>query len=197
MEQLISWLESYGLIGLFTISFIESFISPILPDVILIPMALADPSQAIYYSVVATAASVLGGFIGYGVGFRLGIPLMQKVVPPQHVESIHKWLDKYGGWAIWLAAMAPIPYKFVSITAGVFKVNIVIFVIASVLGRAKRFLLEGILIYYYGHQAVELISRYTDNFLHGFLLLIVLGTGYFVWRHMQAKRHRQGGEDEA
>jgi undecaprenyl-diphosphatase len=196
MEQLITWLESYGLIGLFVISFVESFISPILPDVLLIPMALANPDQAIYYSIVATGASVLGGFIGYGVGFRFGLPIMQKVVPPQHVETIHGWLEKYGGWAVWLAAMAPIPYKFVSITAGVFKVNLFVFTIASILGRAKRFLVEGILIYYYGDQAVELIARYMKDFLHGFLLLVVMGVSYCVWRRIKAKR-RQRGEGEA
>ena len=196
MEQLIALVESYGLVGLFVISFIESFISPILPDVLLIPMALANPDQAIYYSIVATGASVLGGFIGYGIGFRFGLPIMQKVVPPQHVETIHGWLEKYGGWAIWLAAMAPIPYKFVSITAGVFKVNLFVFTVASVLGRAKRFLLEGILIYYYGDQAVELIASYTKDFLHGFLFLVVLGLAYFAWHRIKAKR-RQRGDGEA
>lgn len=196
MDQLIAWLESYGLVGLFIISFVESFISPVLPDVLLIPMALADPSQAIYYSIVATGASVLGGFIGYGVGFRFGIPLMKKVVPPQHIESLHNWLEKYGGWAIWLASMAPIPYKFVSITAGVFKVNLFIFFFASILGRAKRFLLEGILIYYYGPQAVGLIKRYTDDFLHGFLLLVALAAMYFAWRWVKS-RGRQKGEGES
>lgn len=192
MEQLIAWLESYGLAGLFIISFVESFISPVLPDVLLIPMALADPSQAIYYSIVATGASVLGGFVGYGIGFRLGIPIMKKVVPPQHVDTIHGWLEKYGGWAIWMAAMAPIPYKFTSITAGVFKVNLFVFTVASILGRAKRFLIEGILIYYYGDQAVELIARYTQDFLHGFLILVALGIAYFVWRKYRSKRGQRG-----
>jgi undecaprenyl-diphosphatase len=196
VEQLIAWLESYGLVGLFVISFVESFISPILPDVLLIPMAMADPSQAIYYSIVATGASVLGGFIGYGIGFRLGMPIMKKVVPPQHVETIHGWLEKYGGWAIWLAAMAPIPYKFTSITAGVFKVNLFVFTIASVLGRAKRFLLEGILIYYYGDEAVELIARYTQDFLHSFLLLVALGLFYYAWRKYKAKQRQRGESEE-
>ncbi|MDU4960513.1 MAG: YqaA family protein [Sporomusaceae bacterium] len=192
MEQLIAWLESYGLIGLFIISFVESFISPVLPDVLLIPMALAEPEKAIYYSLVATGASVLGGYVGYAVGYRLGIPLMKKVVPPRHVETIHGWLDKYGGWAIWLAAMAPIPYKFTSITAGVFKINLFVFTVSSILGRAKRFLLEGILIYYYGDQAVSLIARYTEDFLHGFLWLLALALAWFLWRRLTARRRRRG-----
>ena len=196
MEQLLAWLESYGLMGLFVVSFVESFFSPILPDVLLIPMALAEPDKAIYYSAVATAASVIGGYVGYGIGFRFGVPIMKKVVPPQHIDTIHNWLEKYGGWAIWMAAMAPIPYKFTSITAGVFKVNLLVFTVASIAGRTKRFLLEGILIHYYGEQAIELINRFSQDFLYGFLVLAALAFAYFFWRRFNAKR-RQRDKDEA
>lgn len=174
MEQLLAFFQSYGAVGLFIISFIESFISPILPDLLLIPMALAAPEQAIYYSVIATVASVLGGIIGYFIGIRLGLPVLQRYAPAKHIETIHNWLERYGGWAIFMAALAPIPYKFISISAGVFRVNIVVFLIASILGRGKRFLLEGILIFYYGPQAVELISRYSNNFIIGFIVVIVI-----------------------
>ena len=174
MEPFILFFQNYGVVGLFTVSFIESFISPILPDLLLIPMALSAPEQAIYYSIVATAASVLGGIIGYFIGNRLGLPVLQKYAPAKHVDRIHNWLDKYGGWAIFFAAMAPIPYKFVSISAGVFRVNMVVFLLASVIGRGKRFLLEGILIFYYGPQAIELIKRYSNNFIIGFIVVTVL-----------------------
>jgi len=174
LEQLLAFFQSYGAVGLFIISFIESFISPILPDLLLIPMALAAPEQAIYYSVIATVASVLGGIIGYFIGIRLGLPVLQRYAPAKHIETIHNWLERYGGWAIFMAALAPIPYKFISISAGVFRVNIVVFLIASILGRGKRFLLEGILIFYYGPQAVELISRYSNNFIIGFIVVIVI-----------------------
>lgn len=174
MEQIILFFQNYGAVGLFIVSFIESFISPILPDLILIPMALAVPEQAIYYSVIATSASVLGGIVGYFIGNRLGLPVLQKYAPAKHVETIHNWLEKYGGWAIFIAAMAPIPYKFVSISAGVFRVNIVVFLIASVFGRGKRFLVEGILIFYYGPKAVELIKTYSNNFIIAFAVVAVI-----------------------
>ncbi len=171
MEALLVFFQNFGTVGLFIVSFIESFISPILPDLLLIPMALSAPEKAIYYSVIATAASVLGGIVGYFIGNRLGIPVLQKYAPAKHVETIHNWLERYGGWAIFFAAMAPIPYKFVSISAGVFRVNMVIFLLASVLGRGKRFLLEGVLIFYYGPKAVELIKTYSNNFIVGFLIV--------------------------
>lgn len=183
MEPIIAFFENYGAAGLFFVSFIESFISPILPDLLLIPMALAAPEQAIYYSVVATLASVLGGIIGYFIGNRLGLPVLEKYAPAKHVETIHNWLEKYGGWAIFFAALAPIPYKFVSISAGVFRVNMVVFLLASVVGRGKRFLVEGILIFYYGPQALELIKRYSNNFIIGFIVVAVfVGIGIKVMK---------------
>ena len=175
MEQIIIFFQHYGTVGLFVVSFIESFISPILPDLILIPMALSTPEKAIYYSMIATVASVLGGVVGYFIGDRLGLPVLQKYAPAKHIETIHNWLEKYGGWAIFFAAMAPIPFKFVSISAGVFRVNKLVFLLAAVFGRGKRFLLEGILIFYYGPRAVELIKNYSNNFIIGFGVVAVIG----------------------
>ena len=175
MEQILVFFQHFGVSGLFFISFIESFISPILPDLLLIPMALSTPEKAIYYSLVATVASVLGGIVGYFIGHRLGLPVLQKYAPAKHVDSIHMWLEKYGGWAIFFAAMAPIPYKFISISAGVFRVNMFVFLLASVFGRKKRFLLEGVLIFYYGPKAVELITNYSNNFIIGFIVIVVIG----------------------
>lgn len=179
MEQLLIFFQSYGTVGLFIVSFIESFISPILPDLLLIPMALSAPEKAIYYSVIATTASVLGGIVGYFIGDKLGLPVLQKYAPARHVETIHNWLERYGGWAIFIAALAPIPYKFTSISAGVFRVNMVVFLIASVIGRGKRFLLEGILIFYYGPRAIELITYYSNNFIMGFVVVLAI-TGIAV-----------------
>ncbi|EGO64784.1 YqaA family protein [Acetonema longum] len=187
MEFLTEFFQSYGLVGLFIVAFVESFISPILPDVVLIPMALANPEQAIFYSVVATVASVLGGFVGYFIGARFGIPLVKKMVPAAQVESIRGWITTYGGWAIFLAAMAPIPYKFVSISAGVFRVNIVVFVMASALGRAKRFVIEGVLIYLYGNQAVELIAKLSDDILIGSLVIAAVAIGMYGYKKWKQK----------
>lgn len=181
METWIPVFQSYGVSGLFVLSFIESFISPILPDLLLIPMALALPQEAIYYSLIATTGSVLGGFVGYGAGIRFGIPLVKRFVPAEQADKIREWIEKYGGWAVFFAAMAPIPYKFVSISAGVFRVNLLVFCIASVLGRGKRFLLEGVLIYYYGPRALELITNASDHFLLLFAALVVIGVAAVYW----------------
>lgn len=174
MEQLISFFQNFGVLGLFIISFIESIFSPILPDLLLVPMALSVPEKAIYYSVIATTGSVLGGIVGYFVGNKYGILAVKKFVPDKYVVKISSWLDQYGGWAIFLAALAPIPYKFVSISSGVFRINMVVFLAASIFGRGKRFLLEGILIFYYGPQAIDLIKTYSNTFMIGITIFIVL-----------------------
>ncbi|EIW19051.1 MULTISPECIES: YqaA family protein [Pelosinus] len=174
MEQLIVFFQNFGVLGLFIISFIESIFSPILPDLLLVPMALSVPEKAIYYSIIATVGSVLGGIVGYFIGNKYGIIAVKKYVPNKYVEKINGWLEQYGGWAIFLAALAPIPYKFVSISSGVFRINMVVFLIASVFGRGKRFLLEGILIFYYGPQAIELIKTYSNTFMIGVIIFIVL-----------------------
>jgi membrane protein YqaA with SNARE-associated domain len=180
VEQLIAFFQNFGVVGLFVISFIESIFSPILPDLLLIPMALSAPEKAIYYSVIATTGSVLGGIIGYFVGNKYGILAVKKFVPDHYVVKISNWLEQYGGWAIFLAALAPIPYKFVSISSGVFRINMVVFLVASLFGRGKRFLLEGILIFYYGPKALELIKTYSNTFMIGitlFIVLLVVGVG--------------------
>jgi membrane protein YqaA with SNARE-associated domain len=180
LEQLIAFFQNFGVVGLFVISFIESIFSPILPDLLLIPMALSAPEKAIYYSVIATTGSVLGGIVGYFVGNKYGILAVKKFVPDQYVVKISNWLEQYGGWAIFLAALAPIPYKFVSISSGVFRINMVVFLVASLFGRGKRFLLEGILIFYYGPKALELIKTYSNTFMIGitiFIVLLVVGIG--------------------
>ncbi|HEY3423391.1 MAG TPA: VTT domain-containing protein [Negativicutes bacterium] len=175
METLITILLSWGLLGLVVAAFTESFCSPVLPDLVLIPLALAQPEHAIYYGVVATAASVIGGFIGYGIGYKIGLPAVRKIIPAKYQEKILMAAEKNAKWAIFLAAISPIPYKFVSITAGALRIKFTVFVIVSSIGRAKRFLLEGILIYYYGPRAVQIFTEHSEDLLILSLVIVAVG----------------------
>lgn len=193
MEELIALLIAWGLIGLIIASFTESFCSPILPDIILIPLALSHPHNAIYYGIVATAASVIGGFIGYGIGNKIGLPAAKKIIPAKYEDKFHAVAaGKNAKWAIFLAAMSPIPYKFVSITAGALGISLPVFVGVSFAGRAKRFLLEGVLIYYYGHKAEQIITQHTPE-----LVAISLGlVGLVALAVFLAKRPARNTEPE-
>lgn len=187
MDQIIDILQNFGMIGLIIVSFTESFISPIIPDLLLIPMALSAPEKAIYYAAVATIASILGGIIGYLMGRRFGLPIVKRFVPDKYSDSIRYWVTNYGGWAIILASLAPIPYKFISISAGVFRLNMTIFILASIVGRAKRFLLEGILIFYYGPQAIELMKKYTDDTIIAAAILLCIVLVIFKLKRVRAR----------
>jgi membrane protein YqaA with SNARE-associated domain len=186
MEQILHFFEAFGIWGLFLLSFIESFLSPILPDVMLIPMILAVPQKAIYYSGIATIASVSGGLIGYGIGHRFGQLALNKYVPACHIVKIEHLVNTYGGWAIFLAALAPIPYKFVCITAGTFRTNFFVFLIASMLGRGKRFLLLGVLVFYYGPEALDMLDRIPNQWIWlglGTLVIGIVTLWYVKYRH--------------
>jgi len=174
LEQLTLLLLNWGWIGLLIAAFTESFCSPIFPDLVLIPLALAHPEQALTLGIIATAGSVVGGILGYGIGFKLGGPAARKLIPAKYAEKIFYHAKNNAKWAIFIAALSPIPYKFVSITAGALKVRFTVFMIISLIGRGKRFLLEGIIIYYYGATAERLLTEYSDDLLFITLAAVVI-----------------------
>lgn len=178
MEQLMTLLVEWGVAGLVIAAFAESFISPILPDVLLIPVAMANPSYAIYYGILTTLVSVAGGLIGYAIGNRLGLPVARKMMPEKYYTKINSYVKGHSqniGWAIFLAALSPIPYKFISITAGALRVDMKTFLLASFFGRAKRFLLEGIIIYYFGDAAMAILENFgTEMVVYSMIAVVVL-----------------------
>jgi len=186
LEQLTALLLNWGWMGLLIAAFTESFCSPIFPDLILIPLALAHPESAVIYGVIATIASALGGIIGYGIGFKLGGPAARRIIPDKYAEKVHFYAQNNAKWAIFLAALSPIPYKFVSITAGALKISFPVFLIISIIGRGKRFLLEGLLIYYYGPTAERLLNQYSDEMLMITMIVLVLAVlGIYYVRRLK------------
>lgn len=188
MDTLVALLLEWGLTGLLVAAFTESFISPVLPDLLLIPLAIANPQNAIYYGLAATLVSVLGGLIGYMIGLKIGLPAARKFIPAKVMDKIHITVKQNALWAIFLASLSPIPYKFVSITAGALRVNMSMFLCISILGRGKRFLLEGVLIYYFGPRAVEIFSQHSDDVLFISLILLAIagGVAYVIKRSKKA-----------
>lgn len=173
MDFLIPYLNQYGVVGLFVIALAESVFSPVMPDLLLIPMAIANPENAIYYGLVATVASVLGGLAGYAVGKAYGLPVIKRFIPVHYIDQVRLLAERYGAWAIYIGTLLPIPYKVITLTAGMCRIRLPIFILASVIGRAKRFLLEGALIYYLGPQAMALLERMTSG--AEAVLLMVIG----------------------
>ena len=136
------------------VSFAESSFFPVPPDVMLIPMSLARPQRAWFYALVCTAASVLGGILGYAIGALLYDSLGQWLINfyglGGKVEAFRAGYAEYGAWIILLKGLTPIPYKLVTITSGFANYNIWLFVALSVIARGGRFFFVAILLNRYG-----------------------------------------------
>jgi membrane protein YqaA with SNARE-associated domain len=152
-------LLEYGPLGLFLVAFFESTVFPIPPDVLLLPLCLMNPRLSWWYAFLTTAASTLGAFLGYAVGRKAGRPVVERFFASEMVEKVQFLFGQYGGWAVGIAAFTPVPYKVFTIGAGVFRVPFMTFTVASVIGRASRFFLEGAMVYFLGERARTYLGR--------------------------------------
>ena len=148
---------------LFGIAFAEASCFPVPPDALLIPMALAQPRRAWGFAAIATAGSVLGGALGYAIGFWVFARLAQPIIQFYHYGAAfaafqHKFAQ-YGVWVILIKGLTPIPYKIVTIAAGAAAFNFPLFMAASLLTRGGRFFLEATLLRRFGTPARDFIER--------------------------------------
>jgi len=146
--------KPYALWIMAAVAFAESSFFPVPPDVMLIPMSLARPARAWVYATVCTAASVLGGMLGYAIGALLYDSLGQWLINlyglGNKVEAFRAGYAEYGAWIILLKGLTPIPYKLVTITSGFANFNIWLFVVLSVIARGGRFFFVAVLLNRYG-----------------------------------------------
>lgn len=145
------------------ISFAESSFFPIPPDALLVPMALARPDRAWRLALICTIASVLGGILGYYIGYALFDVLATPLLRAYHYEAAFaRFKDTYAEWGLWVIlvkGMTPIPYKIVTIASGAASFNFPLFVAASIVTRGARFFLVATLLHFYGEQVREFIER--------------------------------------
>ncbi|MDP1908105.1 MAG: YqaA family protein, partial [Hyphomicrobium sp.] len=168
MRRLYDWMM--GMAGsprapwaLAIVSFIESSFFPIPPDVMLIPMVLRDRSKAWWYATIATVASVLGGLLGYAIGYfffeAIGKPILNFYGKEHALDSFIQFVHEYGVEAVIIKGMTPIPFKVVTIAAGVAKMDLLAFIGASIIARAMRFYLVAALLYFFGQPIREFIEH--------------------------------------
>lgn len=176
----------YGPWGLFLLAFMESSFFPVPPDLLLIPLSLANPEKAFWFATIATVGSVLGGMFGYLIGYLGEKALLERFFSKNKIEKAHKMFDKYGAWAVFIAAFTPIPYKVFTITAGIFYINFRKFIIASMIGRGLRFFLEAGFIFYFGEKMVGFLDQ---NFnlitLLSIPLVVII---YLIYRRLNTAR---------
>ena len=165
--------------ALAAMAFVESSFFPIPPDVLLIPMVLADRRHAFRLAALCTAASVIGGFLGYAIGYfafsAVGAPILNFYHAMDRYDALKASFDQWGVWIIIAKGMTPIPYKLVTIAAGALQFNLASFAIASLISRALRFFLVAALLWWFGPPIRDFIEKRLALVTSAFLVLLVGG----------------------
>ncbi len=165
--------------ALFTVSFIESSIFPIPPDVMLVPMILANRARAWFYAALCTVASVLGGVAGYAIGYFLfdaiGQPLLDLYGYSSKFKEFSTYYNEWGAWIVFFAGVTPFPYKVVTVASGTTGLNIIVFILASIASRGLRFFIVAALLYWFGEPIRVFIEKRLGLLLTVFLLLLFGG----------------------
>lgn len=162
------------------ISFTESSFFPIPPDPFMATLILVKPKKWFKFALDVTIFSVLGGILGYLIGFwffdLFGPRLIEFYNLSNQFAQIEIFFSRYGFWSIFLAAFTPIPYKVFTISAGLFGANIFVFVLASIIGRGLRFFVVAWVFRYVGEKYSDLVFKYFNfiTLLLGLLILLIL-----------------------
>ncbi|QGT79100.1 DedA family protein [Guyparkeria halophila] len=167
------------------LSFAESSFFPIPPDVMLMPMALARPRCWWGFALIATLGSVLGGVLGYLIGFWAIEAIEPWLADSHYAEGFDRardWFAEWGFWAVLVAGFSPIPYKVFTIAAGALTMNPLGFVVASFVGRGSRFFLVSGLVAWAGPRIAPTLRRYIEWL--GWLFVAVLLVAIGIWQLM-------------
>ena len=153
----------HALAALVVVSFLESWVFPIPPDVMLIPMVLARPDRAFVIAGACLAASVAGGLVGYLIGFLLfeefGRPLIEWLGHSEGFAELAGQYEENGFWAVFVAGLTPVPYKLITILSGALGLSIPLFVAASIVSRGLRFFLVAALLWRFGAPMRDFIEQ--------------------------------------
>jgi membrane protein YqaA with SNARE-associated domain len=179
-DWVLHWAETpYSTWALFLLAVAESSFFPIPPDVLLIALAVAKPKKSFTYALVCASGSLLGGCIGYFIGYGFMSGVGYRIVDwygfTEQMAYIGTLYQQYDAWAVAIAGFTPIPYKVFTITAGMFQIDFVVFVLASLVSRSARFFLVAGLIYVFGPRIRAMIDRYFDLLAGAFVGLLILG----------------------
>jgi len=160
------------------ISFTESSIFPIPPDPFLMAILLVKKDKWLRYSLLVAVSSVAGGLFGYAIGFLFfdlfGNPIVSFYNLEPQLISAQTLFNENAFWAIFTAAFTPVPYKIFTIAGGLFHINLIVFILASVLGRGIRFLIIGFLMNVFGERIGKIIVKYFNTATLVAVLVIVI-----------------------
>jgi membrane protein YqaA with SNARE-associated domain len=167
------------------VSFVESSVFPIPPDVLMIPMILAAPRRAFLIAGVATVSSVLGGVLGYALGAfffeTIGQPVLGFYGYTDKFAEFQTTYNDWGAWAVLIAGVTPFPYKVITILSGVTGLDFIVFSVASVVARAARFFLIAALLWKFGPPVRVFIEQRLGLMVTLFVALLFGGFVVAKW----------------
>ena len=162
--------------ALFCLSFAESSFFPIPPDVLLIPLVLGNRAKWLKFAFLCTLASVLGAYFGYAIGnWAIDLALKIPGIDQEGIDWLSGRFDENGEFYVFIAALTPIPFKLLTITAGVASMNLLTFTAACIVGRAGRFFLVAFLMHKCGPRITPFIEKYFDKLALLFGILLIGG----------------------
>ena len=149
--------------GLFALAFAESSFFPLPPDIVLGPMAAAEPTKWLRYGLVCAAGSVLGAILGYAIGFfaaeTLGHWILSFFGLEDRLEHFRELYGRWGAWIILGQGLLPVPYKFVTIASGIFAFSLPVLIGCSMLTRTTRFLAVAFVFQKFGPQIAPILEK--------------------------------------
>ena len=162
-DWVLSWAESpWGPLALFVLAFVESSFFPIPPDPLLIALCLGARRRSLLFALNCTIASVLGGLLGYYIGYGLfeaaALPILEFYGKVEDFDALAETFRQNGAMAVFVPALTPIPYKLVTITSGAVGLDLVVFTIASIVGRGIRFFALAALLLWLGDPVARVIE---------------------------------------
>ena len=175
-QPFVDWADGFGLLGLALVSATEAAFQPIPPDVLVIPMVI-EANSVIGISIivlVATLSSVFGAFLGYGIGYYGGIPVLERFVSDSNINRLNFLIEKYGSAGVFIAAISPIPYKALARIAGAGKMDLRLFAIAGIFGRGIRFGSVGLLLGVYGESVQSSLNWLNFTLISIFCLVLLI-----------------------
>ncbi|MCI2398315.1 YqaA family protein [Aliiroseovarius subalbicans] len=169
----------YALWALAVVAFAESSFFPIPPDILMIPMIIARPNKAFLIAGVALVASVLGGVLGYYIGWGLfeavGRPVLEFYGKTDQFGTFTETYNAYGAWAVLIAGITPFPYKVITILSGTTSLNFGVFMVASVIARGLRFFIVAALLWQFGAPIRDFIEKRLGLVFTAFVVILVGG----------------------
>ena len=166
-------------LALGAVSFAESSIFPIPPDLLLIPMVLAERARAWALAFLCTVTSVIGGLAGYAIGALLFIQIAEPILAFYgYLDAFQKFQTEYnawGAWAVLIAGVTPFPFKVITIASGATGLNLGVFLLASIVARGLRFFAVAGLLYLFGPPIRTFIEKRLGLVFTVFVVMLFAG----------------------